>query len=135
MLYCTGHNSPLLQYVTKSSSPGAVSRRTQIGEIFQILSAVLPRIDTLVSRSHVNMSDAIIIPAVYIAIGPFFVVEFGASGSTQSGKSSKEKTSIVLSALGGNSALRGLRLSALALIRSVSIVPPDHLCNYDPKHV
>jgi cohesin loading factor subunit SCC2 len=59
------------------------------------------------------MSDAITIQAVYIAIGPFFVVESGSAAGN------KDKASLVLSALGGNSAFRGLRLSALSLIRSV----------------
>ena len=60
------------------------------------------------------MSDAIIIQAVYIAIGPFFVVE--SSDSDTKGK----RENVVLSTL-GNSAMRGLRLDALSIIRSVSI--------------
>ena len=93
-------------------------RRQQVGEVFQALCSVIPRINTLISRSDggVAMSDSIIIQAVYIAIGPFFVVELGSEG----GKSAKDKSNnYVLNALGGTSALRGLRLTALALIRSV----------------
>lgn len=97
------------------ASPAA-GRRALVGEIFQSLSSVFPRINALISRSGVAMSDKIIIQAVYISIGPFFVVEFGTEGS----KAAKEKSaSLVLNALGGTAALRGLRLSALALIRSV----------------
>ena len=59
------------------------------------------------------MSDAIIIQAVYIAIGPFFVVE-SAEGDTKG-----KRENVVLSTL-GNSAMRGLRLDALSIIRSVS---------------
>lgn len=60
------------------------------------------------------MSDAIIIQTVYIAIGPFFVVESGTDGDAKG-----KKQNIVLSTL-GNSAMRGLRLDALSLIRNVS---------------
>lgn len=59
------------------------------------------------------MSESIIIQAVYIAIGPFFVTE----GSESEGKGKKDLA--VLHTL-GNSAMRGLRLDALALMRSVS---------------
>lgn len=59
------------------------------------------------------MSDSIIIQAVYIAIGPFFVVDSG-EGDTKG-----KKDSVVLNTF-GKSAMRGLRLDALALIRSVS---------------
>ena len=60
------------------------------------------------------MSDAIIIQAVYIAIGPFFVVE------TAESDTKGKRENVVLSTL-GNSAMRGLRLDALSIIRSVSI--------------
>ena len=52
--------------------------RQLVAEIFQSLSAVLPRINVLISRTDLSMSESIIIQAVYIAIGPFFAVEFGA---------------------------------------------------------
>jgi cohesin loading factor subunit SCC2 len=60
------------------------------------------------------MSDSIIIQAVYIAIGPFFVVESGGEGDTK-----VKKENVVLRTF-GKSAMRGLRLDALSLIRSVS---------------
>lgn len=60
------------------------------------------------------MSDSIIIQAVYIAIGPFFVVDAGGDESTKG-----KKDNVVLKTL-GTSAMRGLRLDALSLIRSVS---------------
>jgi cohesin loading factor subunit SCC2 len=55
------------------------------------------------------MSDSIIIQAVYIAIGPFFV---------ETGDAKGKKDSAVLSTL-GKSSMRGLKLDALSLIRSV----------------
>ncbi|KZW01563.1 hypothetical protein EXIGLDRAFT_738517 [Exidia glandulosa HHB12029] len=109
-----GQSSLILLHVAKASP--AAGRRALVGEIFQSLSSVFPRINALISRSGVAMSDKIIIQAVYISIGPFFVVEFGTEGT----KAAKEKSaSLVLNALGGTAALRGLRLSALALIRSI----------------
>lgn len=59
------------------------------------------------------MSDSIIIQVVYIAIGPFFVVDGGGDGD---GKGKKDN--LVIKTL-GKSAMRGLRLDALSLIRSV----------------
>ncbi|KAH7103288.1 hypothetical protein BKA62DRAFT_696412 [Auriculariales sp. MPI-PUGE-AT-0066] len=110
-----GQSSLILLQVARSHSQAAQARRALVGEIFQTLSSVFPRIDTLIGRTHVAMSDNIIIQAVYIAIGPFFVVEFGTEGS----KAAKDKVSQILTALGGSVALRGLRLAALALIRTI----------------
>lgn len=79
------------------------------------------------------MSDAIIIQAVYIGIGPFFVVESAAGdGEGSSGKAKKNidgNGNVVLKTF-GKSAMRGLRLDALALIRSVSLhlIPEYILC-------
>ena len=69
------------------------------------------------------MSDTITIQSVYIAIGPFFVVE-----PVTEGKGSTKSRDLVLSALGGATSLKGLRLSALSLIRSVSFRIDDQLC-------
>jgi cohesin loading factor subunit SCC2 len=88
-----------------------------LSELFQALASVLPRINNLVNAEAVAMSDVIIISAVYIAIGPFFVVESGGEGEA---KGKKEKDTVVLRTF-GKSAMRGLRLDALALIRSVGI--------------
>ena len=99
--------NPLLQSLIK---PGHSSseHRQQFGELFQALSAVIPRINNLVSAENVAMSDTIIISAVYIAIGPFFVVDADVG----------KKDNAVIKTL-GKSAMRGLRLDALSLIRSV----------------
>ena len=102
-------NSALLQHVSRYEK----AHRAQIADVFQVLASVLPRINNLVCADTVTMSDSIIIQGVYIAIGPFFVTEAGASDS----KGKKE--SFVLNTL-GQTAMRGLRLEALSLIRSVS---------------
>lgn len=82
------------------------------------LSAVIPRVNDLVNAEAVSMSDSIIIQAVYIAIGPFFVADAGVEGD---GKGKDKKENVVIKTL-GKSAMRGLRLDALSLIRSVSCV-------------
>ena len=101
----------------------AQSLRGIIAEIFHALVSVLPRVDRLVGRSDLAMSDTITIQSVYIAIGPFFVVE-----PVTEGRGSTKSKELVLSALGGATSLKGLRLSALSLIRSVSYGLDDKLC-------
>ncbi|KAI0927411.1 hypothetical protein AcV5_007956 [Taiwanofungus camphoratus] len=103
---------PLLRHIVQPSSRDS-SHRRQLAETFQVISSVIPRINDLVSADTMTMSESIIIQAVYIAIGPFFVVE-PVGESEGKGK----KGSAVLNTL-GNSAMRGLRLDALSLVRSV----------------
>lgn len=113
--------SPLLRYLILQSSSTSPTQRRLLSETFQALSAVIPRINTLVNAESVAMSDAIIIQAVYIAIGPFFVVEnVSGDGESGSGKGKKSAEGNVILKTFGKSAMRGLRLDALALIRSVS---------------
>jgi len=106
---------PLLQTIIKNSTPQASSLRQQLSEIFQALSAAIPRISEFVNAETVAMSDTIIIQTVYISIGPFFVADGGGDGD---GKGKKDN--VVIKTL-GKSAMRGLRLDSLSLIRSVSV--------------
>ncbi|KAG6849921.1 hypothetical protein H0H93_003632 [Arthromyces matolae] len=113
--------SPLLRHLVLDSTSAAQSDRRQLGEMFQALSAVLPRINSLVNAENVAMSDTIIIQAVYIAIGPFFVVDnAGGDGEGTSGSRKKggDTGNVILKTF-GKSAMRGLRLDALALIRTI----------------
>ncbi|KAG9034044.1 Sister chromatid cohesion protein 2 [Tulasnella sp. JGI-2019a] len=116
-----GESSAVLIYVTTEDDAMSTTCRQIIGEIFQCLSVVIPRITALVSRTDLAMSESIIIHAIYIAIGPFFVVEFGG----ESNRTSKDKNSLILNALGGAATLRGLRLSALSLIRNIFALYPE----------
>jgi cohesin loading factor subunit SCC2 len=116
-----GNISPSLRYITQTNSPDSQGHRRILAEIFQALSSVIPRINSLVCADVISMSDAIIIQAVYVSIGPFFVVE----SSEAEGKG--KKANVVLNTL-GSSAMRGLRLEALALIRSArAILSPPQL--------
>jgi cohesin loading factor subunit SCC2 len=112
------HPNPFLRHLVDTASSASRHHRRQLNETFHALSSVLPRINNLVCAGTVAMSDAIIIQAVYIAIGPFFVVEPGVDTDSK-GKADN----IVLSTL-GKSSMRGLRLDALSLIRNVSGLEP-----------
>ncbi|PPR07277.1 hypothetical protein CVT26_012437 [Gymnopilus dilepis] len=143
-----GSINPLLQSIIKSSSSSSShssshasshshtthsqTHRRLLSELFQALSAVIPRINNLINAEAVAMSDSIIIQAVYIAIGPFFVADGGGGGGAGGdgeGKKGKEKggekgESVVIKTL-GRSAMRGVRLDALALIRSIFAIHED----------
>ncbi len=107
--------NPLLREVIQQvASPGCILRFL-LSEIFQAVSSILPRINDLICADSMAMSEGIIIQAVYIAIGPFFVVE-----SEGEGKGKKATAASNVIAMLGGSAMRGLRLDALSLIRSVS---------------
>ena len=108
-----GSPSALLRHVLLPSSRDSDHRR-QVAEIFQAISSVIPRINDFISTDNMSMSESIIIQAVYIAIGPFFITD------TTESESKGKKENAVLNTL-GNSAMRGLRLDALSLIRTVSI--------------
>ncbi|GJJ15616.1 hypothetical protein Clacol_009894 [Clathrus columnatus] len=109
------NSPPLLLHVAKSNNPSCRFYRDSIRNIFQALTTVIPRINALIG-SEVAMSDSIVIQAVYIAIGPFFVVDPGIESRTKKGDSGN---SMVLNTLGGRGAMRALRLEALSLIRSI----------------
>ncbi|PCH40319.1 hypothetical protein WOLCODRAFT_67627 [Wolfiporia cocos MD-104 SS10] len=104
--------APMLRHLVLPSSRDS-SHRRQLAELFHAISSVIPRISELICADTMAMSEAIIIQAVYIAIGPFFVVE---SDAENEGKGKKE--SAVLNTLGA-SAMRGLRLDALSLVRGI----------------
>jgi cohesin loading factor subunit SCC2 len=124
-----GQISRSLLRVATGTDSFAQSLREIIAEIFHALVSVLPRVDRLVRRSDLAMSDTITIQSVYIAIGPFFVVE-----PVTEGRGSTKSKDLVLFALGGATSLKGLRLSALSLIRSVSYGPGDRLCSDTGLH-
>ena len=103
--------------MAQTNSAETQEHRGLIAEIFQILSSVIPKINSLICAEFISLSDVIIIQAVYIAIGPFFIMEPTAPDSK--GK----KTNVVHNTL-GNSAMKGLRLDTLTLIRSVGLKYP-----------
>lgn len=62
---------------------------------------------------------------VYVAIGPFFVVEPAVGTGKGSGGAAKGSANVVSSTLGGASAMKALRISALALVRKVNVFDPS----------
>lgn len=112
-----GQVPPVLRTIAQTSSVETQAHRGLIADIFQILSSVVPRINNLICAEFISLSDVIIIQAVYIAIGPFFIME-------PTVPDSKGKKSNVVHNTLGNSAMKGLRLDALTLIRSVSLNYP-----------
>ncbi|KAG8703668.1 Sister chromatid cohesion protein 2, partial [Ceratobasidium sp. 394] len=113
-----GHSPQLLLHVAQSTSSSAVDHRNLLGEIFRALNAVLPRITALANR---GISETMVIQAAFIGIGPFFVVEVtNEKSSKASGGDKKNGGRIqVLDALGGSTSMRGLRLTALGLVRAL----------------
>lgn len=107
-----GHIPPILQYLARTSSLECEGHRRQLAELFQTVTSVVPRVNALICSDYAAMSEGIIIQAVYIAVGPFFMAE--------SGDKKDKKGDVVLNTLGASS-MRGLRLDALSLIRSVRI--------------
>ncbi|KAF5376813.1 hypothetical protein D9757_008902 [Collybiopsis confluens] len=127
--------------IAQSQPAKAEACRSIIGEIFSALSAVLPRISALVSGTSfggdggVSMSDTVVIKAVYVGIGPFFVSsdegssyaakedrdwdDHDASPVKSKSKGKRSQGSSVLTSTFGKSAMRGLRMNALGLIRSI----------------
>ncbi|EKM54090.1 uncharacterized protein PHACADRAFT_162472 [Phanerochaete carnosa HHB-10118-sp] len=105
--------SPLLRHVVHSPPTERDQERRLLSEIFHVLSSVLPRITQLICAETMAMSESIIIQAVYIAIGPFFAID-----NTLDSKGREKKDNVVINTL-GPSAMRGLRLEALSLIRSI----------------
>ncbi|THH23071.1 hypothetical protein EUX98_g8109 [Antrodiella citrinella] len=105
-----GHVPPILQYLTRTSSPQCDKHRRQLTELFQAVTSVIPRVNALICSDYAAMSEGIIIQAVYIAVGPFFMAD--------SGDKKDKKGDVVLNTLGASS-IRGLKLDALSLIRSI----------------
>ncbi|KAJ4497024.1 hypothetical protein C8R41DRAFT_824439 [Lentinula lateritia] len=124
----------------QSTSAKAEASRHLLSEIFAALSATLPRISVLVGGAgtvkdnEIPMSDAVVIKAVYVGIGPFFVSSDEGSHTLKQERDRDEddrgkgKAKIrgkkvlggsLLTATFGKSAMRGLRMDALGLIRSI----------------
>ncbi|ELU38190.1 proline-rich protein Rad9 [Rhizoctonia solani AG-1 IA] len=113
-------SSIIYPYVETSSdvhgtSDLAVQHRKLLGDIFQTLNAVLPRITALANH---GISETMVIQAVFIGIGPFFVVEVVSERASKADKKNGNRIQ-VLDVLGGPTSMRGLRLTALGLVRAL----------------
>ncbi|KAL5501640.1 SCC2 [Sanghuangporus vaninii] len=113
--------SPLLMHMLNRPPEGAqlfdlTNHRHLIGDIFQVMSSVFPRINSLICSDGLSMPESIIIPAVYIAIGPFFIIEAIPDGEA---KAKRDAAASIITDTLGSSGMRGLRLQALSLVRSI----------------
>ncbi|KAK7056612.1 Sister chromatid cohesion protein 2 [Paramarasmius palmivorus] len=105
---------------SQGNSASNPSSHSLLSEIFSLLSSSLPRLTSLLS---VGMSESIVIQAVYVGVGPFFVSEATDHADSKSSKKGKEKESVLSKTL-GKSAMRALRMEALGLIRSIFATYP-----------
>ncbi|TRM61170.1 hypothetical protein BD626DRAFT_502962 [Schizophyllum amplum] len=113
---------PAVQALVKATSRTA-SHRERITELYAAISASLPRINGLLNTESLAMSDKVIIQTVYLAVEPFFVVDGGNDGKApkteaKAERKAKSKSNDVLKTFGPSS-MRGLRLEALSLLRTV----------------
>ncbi|CDS02114.1 hypothetical protein [Sporisorium scitamineum] len=109
-----------------TSSIGIICRNT-LSDLFAHLCSALFFVQRMVRMPSIALSDSIIISAVYIALGPFFVLEpEAASGgaSSETAKASARGRS-ALQSLGGANSMKTLRLPALNLLRSIFAKAPD----------
>ncbi|KAJ1303221.1 hypothetical protein OPQ81_011419 [Rhizoctonia solani] len=113
-----GHSPPLLLHVAQDTSGFAIHHRKLLGEIFQTINASLPRITALANH---GISETMVIQAVFIGIGPFFVVEAASDKGSKTDKKNNGRVQ-VLDVLGGPTSMRGLRLAALGLVRALFAV-------------
>lgn len=109
-----------------TSSIGVICRNT-LSDLFAHLCSALYFVQRMVRMPSIALSDSIIISAVYIALGPFFVLEpesAGGGASTENAKAAARGRSALLS-LGGANSMKTLRLPALNLLRSIFAKAPD----------
>lgn len=109
-----------------TSSIGIICRNT-LSDLFAHLCSALYFVQRMVRMPSIALSDSIVISAVYIALGPFFVLEpESASGaaSSETAKAAARGRSALLS-LGGANSMKTLRLPALNLLRTIFAKAPD----------
>jgi cohesin loading factor subunit SCC2 len=110
-------NSNLLAHIVDFESPGSGKARPKASQsgfrhptlavISSALTLAMPHLTSLLTRSDISFSDTLIIQAVYLAIGPFFVDE---------PVQRKKAKDVVL----GRSVMKTLRVEALGCLRGVS---------------
>jgi hypothetical protein len=110
-----------LSYILTDPTSRSSQRCTStLSEVFQSTISILPHLRDLVNLTDIAMSDDLVNQAVGIAIGPFFAADLPASGKGRTLKGKEAEAA--LTAVGGKSGLRALRLDALGLLRAVSQV-------------
>lgn len=92
-----------------------------LGNLFRHTCSALSQVQRLVKLPFMSLSDSIMISAVYLSIGPFFVVEPepGTGGGSSEGAKASAKGRSAMNAVGGPATMKGLRLPALNLLRNI----------------
>ncbi|CAD6955351.1 unnamed protein product [Tilletia controversa] len=103
----------------------------QVTSVFVRTFAALGALHALVNIGSIQLSESVLISAVYVSLGPFFAIEPEESSTKGKGPAGKEKkasgTNVrsAIDAVGGASAMRSLRLPALHLLRSIFARHPE----------
>lgn len=101
------------------ASAAACSR--SLGPLFHQSCSALAQLQKLVKLSSLNLPDSIVIAAVYVGLAPFFALEpepASGNGASEAAKAAARGRA-AMGALGGDSAMRGMRLPALNLLRNI----------------
>lgn len=109
-----------------TSSIGIICRNT-LADLFAHLCSALFFVQRMVRMPSIALSDSIIISAVYLALGPFFVLEPDAASGSAANELAKmmARGHSALASLGGANSMKTLRLPALNLLRSIFAKAPD----------
>lgn len=109
-----------------TSSISIICRNT-LSDLFRHLCSAVYLVQRMVRMPSIALSDSIIISVVYLAIGPFFVLEpesVSGSGTSENAKIAARGRSALL-ALGGANSMKALRQPALNLLQSIFAKAPD----------
>ncbi|SAM85354.1 related to proline-rich protein required for meiotic chromosome condensation and synapsis [Ustilago bromivora] len=109
------------------TSSTAIICRNNLSDLFAHLCSVLFFVQRMVRMPSIALSDSIVISAVYLALGPFFVLEPEAASGGASSETAKAaaRGRYALASLGGANSMKTLRLPALNLLRSIFSKAPD----------
>ncbi|KAJ1021124.1 hypothetical protein NDA16_003910 [Ustilago loliicola] len=111
----------------ESTSSTAIICRNTLSDLFSHLCSALFFVQRMVRMPCIALSDSIVISAVYLALGPFFVLEPEAASGGASSETAKAaaRGRSALASLGGANSMKTLRLPALNLLRSIFAKAPD----------
>lgn len=111
----------------ESTSSTAIICRNTLSDLFAHLCSALFFVQRMVRMPSIALSDSIVISAVYLALGPFFVLEPEATSGSASSETAKAaaRGRSALASLGGANSMKTLRLPALNLLRSIFAKAPD----------
>ncbi|KAL1743690.1 sister chromatid cohesion C-terminus-domain-containing protein [Schizophyllum fasciatum] len=115
-------------HLTKIIYPFIEAIASATSSLYSAISSAIPRLNSLLTTASLAMSEKVIIQTAYLAVEPFFVVDSGADGKPARGErkaaKGKAKEEDTLKTFGPGS-MRGMRLDALSLLRTVFAIRQD----------